>query len=100
MTRISSTWQDTLTLDTEEGYVECPAEFDIEGEKYPAEPYSWGGWRGTEVEVGAELLSARFGGLALTRDMVETITGKAHLERQEDSIAQAFIEAYRMGEAA
>ena len=98
MKRISATWEGVICLDTDEGYVECPAKFDIEGEEYPAEPYSWGGSRGTELEIGAELISAQFGGLKLDRYMVEAITGAAHLMSQEDDMVDQFADAYRAGD--
>ena len=100
MSRISSSWTGFIVLNTEQGYVECPAKFDIEGEEYPAEPYSWGGSRGMELEIGAELISAQLGGLTLDRDMVEAITGKDDLASQENSIANKYAEAFRMGDAA
>ncbi len=100
MTRISDTTDAPLILDTEEGSLECPAAFGIEGGEYPAEPYSWGGSRGTEIEIGAELLAARFGGLTLSRDMVEAIIGKDNLRAQEDAVADAYADAVRTGGAA
>jgi len=98
--RISTTWMGEITLDTHEGCVECPAEFDIEGEEFDAEPYSWGQSRGKEIEVKAELLWARFGDLKLDRDMVEKITGKAHLELQEEGIADDYSNAHEAGDIA
>ena len=53
-----------------------------------------------ELEIGAELISAQFGGLTLDRDMVEAITGKDDLASQENSIANKYAEAFRMGDAA
>ena len=53
-----------------------------------------------ELEIGAELISAQLGGLTLDRDMVEAITGKDDLASQENSIANKYAEAFRMGDAA
>lgn len=92
MTRVSAQYDSTVILDTPEGYVECPAVFDIEGTTGPAEPYSWGGSRGDETTMRAELVKAQFGGLTLTRDMAARITGEAHLSQQEDAIAQLYAD--------
>ena len=100
MSRISTTFQSTVTLDTDEGYAECPADFDIEGSEYPAEPYSWGEGRGQEVSVRAELTSATFGGLTLTRQQVEASTGADHLLMQEAAVSTEYAEAFRVGQAA
>jgi len=95
MSRISGTVKDIITIETDEGSIECPAEFDVEGEEYIAEPYSWGESRGTELELSAELVSAQFGGLALTRDMVAKIIGGSALARIEDSAASSYSEKFR-----
>ena len=98
--RDSTTYQSTICLDTNEGYVECPATFDIESTQYAAEPYSWGQSRGTESEAKAELLTATFGGLTLDRSQCETITGAEHLSNQEKQVAEQYLEAVSMGDAA
>lgn len=92
MARITNTHAGTITLDTPEGYCECPATFDVEGERYPAEPYSWGGSRGYEVEARAELLTAQLGGLLLGRSQVEAIIGPDALRAQEDRAADMFLD--------
>lgn len=99
MTRITSTWEGTLVLDLDEGYLECPAIFDIEGDEYPAEPTSWGTARGTEVEVKAELISAIIGGLTVDRATVEKIAAD-QIGEQENAAAEMYTEAYSAGEAA
>lgn len=99
MSRISTTWDGIVILDTPQGYLECPATYDIEGEEFPAEGNSWGGSRGNEVDVKAELVSAILGGLALDRRSVEKIA-KGQIESQESSAAEMYVEAYAAGEAA
>ena len=75
--------------------VEC--EFDIEIETYEAEPYSWGGSRGTETEIDATLKSVKLGGLTITRDQAVLMFGEDAIERAEsvaeDRVAEEDIEA-------
>ena len=94
MSRISTTYTGIVILDTEEGNVECPAVFDIEGEQFFAEPYTWGASRGTELEISAELFSAQFGELKLTRNMVVKITGEEHLALQENIVVNEYVEKF------
>lgn len=50
--------KDTIDLYTQYGYLEdVPVEYELDVETYPAEPYSWGGGRGTETEVEVVILS-------------------------------------------
>src|SRR5680860_644057 len=55
-----------VEIDCEAGHLEdVPAEFDLEIDKFPAEPFSHGGSRGEVTEVTAHLRSLRIGGLDL-----------------------------------
>ena len=98
--RDSTTYPSTIFLDTTEGYCECPAIFDVESNTYFAEPYSWGQSRGTETEAKAELMTATFGGLTLDRSQCAAITGAEHLSSQEKQVAERYLEAVSMGDAA
>jgi hypothetical protein len=88
MSRIRTTFSQTRLLETDQGDMECPAE-----------PYFWGGYRGTELNITAELLSTKFGGLTLIRSMAVTITGGVRLGGQEKLIADKYAEAHQMGHA-
>lgn len=97
--RISTEHTDTIVIE-EGGYLEAVAVFDIEGEEYPAEPFSWGGSRGTETEVTAELISARIGNLSLSRAQVSDMIGEDVLQRQENHVAGDWIETRKQEYAA
>lgn len=72
--------------------LELDATFDIEGEEYPLESYSWGGSRGYGRSVSAEFLTAKWGGLTITRDMAIEICGKQYIDQMEERIADAYCD--------
>ena len=74
----------TIEIETAEGYLECPAEFEYTSEQYENEPFSYGGSRGFETEVTATLIGAQFGNRKLTRADVVSIIGENRLSRIED----------------
>ena len=98
--RYSTTYDATIILDTDEGYVECPAKFDIEGEECPAIEYSSGQSRGNENFAKAELISAILGNLELDRGQCVAATGAEHIAWQEARVAEQYLEAISMGDAA
>ena len=69
---------------------ELEATFDITVEEYPAEPYSWGGSRGTETEVTARLLSWHRHGQEFTRSDATALIGDSEVSRQEEWTASAY----------
>jgi len=71
-----------ICLDTDQGYAECQAVFDMTGEEGRFDIY-----------VKAELVSAQFGGLKLDRYQVASITGADHLKDQEKKIADQFADS-------
>lgn len=60
--------------------VEAEAEWRLDCEEYPAEPFSHGGSRGTELEVSAHLI--RWGGNRTREDAVR-LYGEDEIKRQE-----------------
>ena len=98
--RYSTTYNATITLDNGEGCVECPAQFDIEGEEYSAEQHSWGQSRGNENLAKAELISAMLGDLKLDRNQCAAATGADHVAWQEAQVAEQYLQAMSMGDAA
>ena len=97
--RISEKYTATIVIE-EDGMIEPVAIFDIEGEEYPAEPFSWGGSRGPEREATAELISARIGNLSLSRAQVSDMIGEDVLQRQENHVAGVWIETRKQEYAA
>lgn len=61
---------------------------DIEVETYPAEPYSWGGSRGTETDVSATLSSLEVEGDRMTRAKAVEVYGAAEVGRIETIAAE------------
>ena len=98
--RYSTTYDATITLDNGEGCVECPAQFDIEGEECPAIEYSSGQSRGNENLAKAELISAMLGDLKLDRNQCAAATGADHVAWQEAQVAEQYLEDVSMGDAA
>lgn len=97
MSRISMEWETELAIDVAQGYMECPAVFDIDCDEYPAESFSWGGSRGTEISCAAELIEVQLGATKLPRDTIEAIVGREPLLSQEDKAAELFMEKYKEG---
>lgn len=61
--------------------------FEVETETFPAEPYSWGGSRGTETEItGVDITSVQVGGLVLTEEQATLMFGSEAIERIRDSL--------------
>ena len=67
MTRVSA---QTDRFHTDEGDIDLTFHmtFDVEGEEEPREPYSWGGSRGYDVNLSAELINLQLGELHMTRE--------------------------------
>jgi hypothetical protein len=78
--------------------VEC--EFDIKIETYEAEPYSWGGSRGTETEIDATLKSVKLGNLVITRDQAMLMFGLDAIKRAESVAEDCARESEQCGEEA
>lgn len=97
--RISEKYTATIVIE-EDGMIEPVAVFDIEGEEYPAEPFSWGGSRGTEREATAELISVKIGNLSLSRSQVSDMVGEEELQRQEGLVANDWLEGREQERAA
>lgn len=77
------------------------AVFDIEAETYPAEPYSWGGSRGTELAVSAKFAALVVGKLVLNRyEIMKLLADNRWLWRLEDEAAEEWARLYEMGEVA
>lgn len=69
---------------------ELDAVFDIVTETYPAEPYSWGGSRGTETTVTATLrYYTRHGQRCYRADAIEQ-DGDQRIEEQEEAAGYAY----------
>lgn len=78
-----------LTLDGLVYLEDVLCEFEVETDEYPAEPYAWGGSRGTETDVSATLLSAKIGGLVLVREQVLLMFGPEAVLRAESAACDA-----------
>lgn len=74
--------------------------FDIEGEEYPAEPYSWGGSRGRECSLEAEIVNVRLGQLDMSRAEALLAFGRAWVVALEEAEAERCMEEYGVGVAA
>lgn len=71
-------------VQTVEGYLyDYPAIFEITSEPYPAEPYSWGGSRGTDYDLTVRLISYDQEGVIKTRVDAVREHGEADIKRQE-----------------
>lgn len=76
------------------------AVFDVEAESYPAEPFSWGGFRGIEVDAHATLAAFVVGKLVLTRDQIVTLYGERDVGLLEKAAAEEWATLYEAGEFA
>jgi len=86
--RISETYTAIVTLEGNPGDVlDLEATFDLEGSYFSSA-------RERVLELGAEFLSAQWGGLTITRDMAVAICGKDHMRRIEERIAEEYVAAY------
>ena len=85
---------DLISIDTENGEIELPAQFKVTVERWPAEPYSHGGSRGYEFTVEAEIEFAMFGGLKLSlADLKAVLKGQPReLDRQIEVVRLALVE--------
>lgn len=55
---------------------------ELETETYPAEPYSWGGSRGSETEITSmEIVGVQVGGLTLTEEQATKMFGEDAIRR-------------------
>ncbi|WP_111732223.1 hypothetical protein [Roseovarius amoyensis] len=78
--------------------------YDIEGDECTAEPYSWGGSRGTDLRLDAEVYNVKIGNLNLSRDQAvllfsdEQRDGEQFLKQLEEYAAERAAARYREGE--
>jgi len=70
--------------------VACGADLTIN--RYPAEPYSWGGSRGYETEVDCTIISVTVGFLKLTHEQAVLMFGEKAINNAEDYIAALYAE--------
>lgn len=81
----------TIDLYTDFGPLEgVPATFDVEVETFPAEPYSWGGSRGTETEVSARFKSMQLNGLTLRENEAIAAFGLEQINALEAQIEENY----------
>lgn len=75
--------------------VECT--FDVDFDIYPAEPFSWGHGRGSEIAVtGTTLIGAKVGGKDRSREYIIDLFGDAavtwaeeHAHFEDDTLTEA-----------
>lgn len=80
-----------ISLDTPLGYLEdVPAEFFVDVDKFPAEPYSWGESRGVETEVTARFHYLKLGGLTLNENELGAWIGAEEIEKIETFFQENF----------
>lgn len=96
----STTYESTICLDTGDVCGVHPAIFTIEVEVCPAESHPDGPSHGTEIYSKAKLLRAQLGGLELDRDMCIAAIGAEKIYEQEEKVAEQYLEALSMGDAA
>lgn len=90
----------------EAGELPVTITYDIDGDECTAEPYSWGGGRGAEPRLDAEIYQMKIGSLVLDRDQAIQIftdadrDGQAFVEQLEEYAADRAAEQYRAGEIA
>lgn len=73
---------------------EVEALFDIETETGSAEPYSWGGSRGSEVcATSWEIVHINLDGFKIGRTALIDMLGKDEVHRIENDACEAFLEA-------
>lgn len=73
---------------------EVEALFDIETETGTAEPYSWGGSRGSELcAVSWEIVHINMNGFKIGRTALIDMLGKDEVIAIENSACEAFLEA-------
>lgn len=72
--------------------------YDLEGECCPAEPYSWGGSRGTECSINAEIVNVRLGAFDLSRSQAALIWGEETLQDWERIASERAMERFHAGE--
>jgi hypothetical protein len=86
--RISETHTATVTLEGNPGdMLDLEATFDIEGSYFSSV-------REKSVSLGAEFLSAQWGGLTITRDMAVAICGRDYIRRIEEIVAEEYVAAF------
>ena len=80
-----------IDLDTPFGYLEgVPATFEVHVEEYPAEPYSWGGSRGTETAVSARFISLQLNNLTLLGKDLHAWLGQDQINHLEKRIEETY----------
>ena len=85
-----------ITVETGQQVIDyVSACFMIEQYTGPAEPYSWGGKRGTETETFATLKWVRIGDLVLESEMVRRMAGDKEVARIEKFVAQKYEDLER-----
>jgi len=78
-----------IEIDIPEGYLEdVLATFDVDRESWSAEPYSWGGSRGTETATWAEFQHCMLGGLKIDRPMLVRMLSEAEVRAIEERVVE------------
>ena len=73
--------------------IEADCLFEIETDTHPAEPYSWGGSRGSETDVSATLKSIDIDGSVMPRAKVIEVFGIKEIWRMETLAVERMVEA-------
>lgn len=91
----SDDFEMTADIEIDGLYGDKQMHFNVECDTYPAEPYSWGGSRGTETSVTATFFMFMLGRKMVKRtDLVEMI-GEAEVQALEGRAAEAYAEQVR-----
>jgi len=92
---MSELMEHRIEIEIPEGYLEeVTATFDVDQETYPAEPYSWGGSRGTETVTYAEFQHCMLGGLKIDRPMLVKMLSEAEVCAIEERVADELADEY------
>lgn len=81
------TFETDIEFDADTGPIRATGIFAIRSSTSDAEPYSWGGSRGTERETDATLMQITLGGLTLTRELASQIVTPGELAQIEATAA-------------
>jgi hypothetical protein len=88
MTRACDTYE--CGMNTDAGYIEADAWFDVETEREELEPYSYGGSRGYVTTASAKLVAFPMGGLILSRGDCVLAVGEEAVAALEADAAENF----------
>ena len=81
------TFETDIEMDADTGPIRATGIFAIRSTTSEAEPYSWGGSRGTERETDATLMQITLGGLTLARELASQIVTPGELAQIEAGAA-------------